>query len=204
MKTNVMVAVAAAVALCGCQSANKEASTASVGGNDSGGSPVTLVGCLVPGAAGAQSGTVGTSGNAAESGFTLIDATTTSTPMGADTNAAPNSPATPATPGTSGTAGTSSTPAAGTAASGGVDTGTPKSYGLIPDKTEKDLQKYQNSQVEVRGMLVASTDTGTGVPDVGAASTPAGTPPTNVQHVRVDHVRQLNKSCNGSNPNRKP
>jgi hypothetical protein len=73
---------------------------------------------------------------------------------------------------------------------------------LIPDKNENDLQKYQNSQVEVRGMIVASTDTGTGVPDAGAASTPAGTPPTDVQHVRVDHVRQLNKSCSPANSSR--
>src|SRR5579872_585991 len=120
MKTNVMVAVVAAVALCGCQRGNKEATLASVGGNDSAGSPVTLVGCLVPGAAGSQTGSVGTSGNTAESGFTLIDVTTTSTPMGADANA----PNTPATPATSGTAGSSSTPAAGTSGSGGVDTGT--------------------------------------------------------------------------------
>jgi hypothetical protein len=197
MKTNVMVAVVAAAALCGCH-ASQEGTTASVGGNDNGGSPLTVVGCLVPGAAGSQSGTVGTSGNTAESGFTLIDATTTSTPTGADTNAAPNSPATPATPGTSGTAGTSAAPGTPpTSGTASVDTGTPKSYTLIANKNEKDLQKYENSQVEVRGMLVASTDTGTGVPDVGAASTPAGTPPTNVQHVRVDHVRQLDKTCNG-------
>jgi hypothetical protein len=90
----------------------------------------------------------------------------------------------------SGTAGTSGAPAS----TPSVDTGTPRSYSLIGDKQD-DLQKYQNSKVEVSGAIVASTDTGTGVPDAGAAPAPAGTPATNVQRVRVDTVRQLDKTC---------
>jgi hypothetical protein len=123
----------------------------------------------VPGA-GLQSGAVGTSGNSGEAGFTLIDVTTTGNP------------------GTSGTSATTGTKAT-------VDTGTPRTYSLIGEKQQGDLQKYQNSKVEVTGVLVASTDTGAGVPDVAAASAPAGTPATNVEHVRVNHVRQLDKSC---------
>ena len=168
MNKSVFVGLAAAVALCGCHGnpGNRPGTTAN-GANDAGGTPVTLVGCLLPGGAGPQSSAVGTSGNTTEAGFTLIDVTSTGTPAAA---------------GTSGS-------------NASVDTGTPRSYSLIGVKKQDDLQKYQNSKVEVTGVLVAGTDTGAGVPDVGAASTPAGTPPTDVQRVRVDEVRQLDKSC---------
>ena len=161
MKTSTVVGLAAAVALCGCHrnSANDRGANAGAA-NDTGGTPVRLVGCLVPGGAG-------------EPGFTLIDITST------------------AAAGTAGTTGTSAS----------VDTGTPRSYALLGARKQDDLQKYQNSKVEVSGVLVASTDTGAGVPDVGAASAPAGTPPTAVQRVRVDHVKQLDKTCSSANQN---
>jgi len=163
----------AVAALCGCQQAkeNTQATTAKTA-SDAGGAPVTLVGCLVPG--GTASGAVGTSGNTGAAGFTLIDVTTTSAPS----------------PDTSGTAGTSSTPSNAPV----VDTGTPRSYSLVGGKQD-DLQKYQNSKVEVSGAILASTDTGSGVPDAGAAAAPAGTPATSVQRVRVDNVRQVDKNC---------
>jgi hypothetical protein len=182
MNTRIVVGLMAAVALCGCHQANesKQATMASTA-SDAGGAPVTLVGCLVPGGTAVQGGAVGTSGNTGAAGFTLIDVTTTSAPS----------------PDTSGAAGTSSTPANTPV----VDTGTPRSYSLVGNKQD-ELQKYQNSKVEVSGAIVASTDTGTGVPDAGAAVTPAGTPATNVQRVRVDNVRQLDKTCTGANQSR--
>lgn len=193
MKRYLMFGLAAAVALCGCgRSGSKEDRAAgTTAASDTSGSPVTLVGCLVPGGAGSAAGAVGTSGNTAAPGFTLIDVTTTDT----GTAANPGTVGTPGT-GTAGTSGTAGTPATNAS----VATGTPRSYSLIGKND--DLQKYQNSRVEVRGAVVASTDTGTGVPDVGAASAPAGTPATDVQRVRVDHVKQLDKSCSGPNPNR--
>jgi hypothetical protein len=169
MNRSAFLALAATAALWGCHQNTNQQGTRTTSPNDAGGTPVALVGCLVPGA-GPQSGAVGTSGNSGEAGFTLIDVTTTGDP------------------GTSGTSATTGTKAT-------VDTGTPRAYSLIGQKQQGDLQKYQNSKVEVTGVLVASTDTGAGVPDVGAASAPAGTPATNVEHVRVDHVRQLDKSC---------
>jgi hypothetical protein len=180
MNRSAFLVFAAAAALWGCrQSTNQQGTTtAPAPASDAGGTPVALVGCLLPGA-GSQSGAVGTSGNSG-AGFVLIDVTTTGT---AETSG---------TPGTGGTPGTS----------GRVDTGTPRTYSLIGEKQQDDLQKYQNSKVEVTGVLVASTDTGAGVPDVGAASAPAGTPPTNVERVRVNHVRQLDKSCSGTNQKR--
>jgi len=185
MNKSAFIGLAAAMALCGChRETAKRPGTSANAGSDVAVSPVTLVGCLVPGASGSASGSVGTSGNAAANGFTLIDVTTTSTPS-AETGAAPN--------GTSATAGTS-----GANANATVATGTPRSYTLLTDKNQDELQKYVNSQVEVSGVAVASTDTGAGVPDVGAASTPAGTPPTDVQRVRVNHVRQLQASCSSN------
>jgi hypothetical protein len=172
MNRSAFLALAATAALWGCHQSTTQQGTRTTSPKDAGGTPVALVGCLVPGA-GPQSGAVGTAGNSGEAGFTLIDVTTT---------------ANPGTPGTSGTSGSTGTTAT-------VDTGTPRTYSLIGEKQQGDLQKYQNSKVEVTGVLVASTDTGAGVPDVGAASAPAGTPATNVEHVRVNHVRQLDKSC---------
>jgi hypothetical protein len=188
MNKSALIGLAAAVALCGCHSeaANRPGTTVNAG-SDVAGSPVTLVGCLVAGAGGSTTGAVGTSGETAAAGFTLIDVTTTSTPS-SDTGAASGASAPSGTSGSSGTA--------------AVDTGTPRSYSLIAGKAEDDLQKYQNSRVEVTGMAVASTDTGTGVPDVGAASAPTGVPQTSVERVHVDHVRQLDKTCNGTSQKR--
>lgn len=169
MNTRVVIAGMAAVALCGCHRDVANQQTAS----DAGGTPVTLVGCLVPGGTGSQPGAVGTSGSTGAAGFTLVDAS--------------NPPNTANPPATSGTSGASTQAAA-------VDTTTPRSYNLIAGKQD-DLQKYQNSKVEVTGLMVASTDTGTGVPDVGAAAQPAGTPTANAEQVRVNKVRQLDKSC---------
>jgi hypothetical protein len=185
MKRHLMFGLAAAVALCGCGRANEKPGATANTASDAGGTPVTLIGCLVPGGGGAQAGAVGTSGNTAANGFTLIDVTTTSTPA-SDTGSASGVSATPNAAGTSGTH----------AASPTVDTGTPRSYTLLADRKQDDLQKYSNSQVEVTGVLIASTDTGAGVPDVGAASAPAGTPATDVQRVRVKGVRQLQGTCN--------
>jgi hypothetical protein len=172
MNRSAFLALGAAVTLWGCHQNTNQQGTRTTSPNDSGGTPVALVGCLVTGA-GSHSGAVGTSGNSGEAGFMLIDVTTTGTP------------GTSGTSGTNGTSGTGST----------VDTGTPHTYSLIGEKQSDDLQKYRNSTVEVTGVVVASTDTGAGVPDVGAASAPVGTPATNVERVRVNHVRQLDKSC---------
>jgi len=198
MNKSVFVAFAAAVALCGCQrdTGNQQATNAS-GPNDTGDTPITLVGCLVPGGAGPQTGAVGTAGNTAPVAYTLIDVTTTKNPS--DVGATPGTPATPATSGTA-AEGAPRAPATGSGAS--VDTAIPRSYSLVGEKSQGDLQKYQNSKVEVTGVLVASTDTGAGVPDAGAASAPTGTPATNVERVRVDKVRQLEKTCSGANQNR--
>ena len=138
---------------------------------------------------------MGTSGYTAPA-FTLIDVTTTSTPSSDAGTASGVSGAS----GASGTSGTSGTP--GSSGAANVDTGTPRSYDLVGDKKQNDLQKYQNSKFDVTGMLIASTDTGAGVPDVGAASAPSGTPQTAVQRVRVSKVRQLDKTCSGTNQNR--
>jgi len=174
----IVFAAASALVLAGCSGRASQQGTTAVN-SETADNPVTIVGCLVAGGSGSATSAVGTSGNTAGNGFTLIDTTTTATP-GADTGAG------------SGVSGTS-----GTSANATVDTGTPRSYDLVVhDKDNTDaLQKYVNSRVEVRGYAVASTDTGAGVPDVGAASTPAGTPPTAVQRVRVDHVRQIDASC---------
>ena len=174
MKTRAFVGIVAAFALSGCNGGSQQGTKSSSA--DAGGTPVTLVGCLIPGSASASSSAVGTSGNA-ESGFSLIDVTTSSMPA--------SSPGTTSgasgTPGSSGTAGT---PPAGN--NPAVDTGAPRSYGLVSDKKD-DLLKFQNSRVEVTGMLIASADTG--------ASAPAGTPATDVQRVRVQTIRQVESSC---------
>jgi hypothetical protein len=174
MTRQIIFAAVGALALGGCSGrANQQGTTAKTETADS---PVTIVGCLVPGGSGNPSAAVGTSGNTASGGFTLIDTMATST-AATDTGAGSG--------------------ATGTSGSAAVDTGTPRSYDLVvndKDKTD-ELQKYVNSRVEVRGYAVAATDTGAGVPDVGAASAPAGTPPTAVQRVRVDRVRQIDASC---------
>src|SRR5579859_423557 len=103
MNKSALIGLAAAVALCGCQSgaANRPGTTANAG-SDVAGSPVTLVGCLVPGAGGSTTGAVGTSGDTAAAGFTLIDVTTTSTPS-SDAGAASGASAPSGTAGSSGT-----------------------------------------------------------------------------------------------------
>jgi len=183
MRRHFIFAVAAALALAGCGKGRTNQQGATASGGDTAGTPVTIIGCLVPGGSGTSAAAVGTSGNTEATGFTLIDTTTTST---AASDMAGGSAA-------SGTTGSSPTPAAkgGTAS---VDTGTPRTYNLIGAKQD-ELQKYANMRVEVRGAVVATTDTGLGVPDAGAASAPAGTPPTAVQRVRVDHVRKLDATC---------
>jgi hypothetical protein len=187
MNKSVFVALAAAVALSGCRQNAENRQGTGASATDNGGTPITLVGCLVPGGAGSQTGTVGTSGNTTPAAFTLVDVTTTSGPT-SDVGAASGISGASSMKGASATSGT---PA--------VDTGTPRSYNLVGDQKQRDLQKYQNSKVEVTGVLVASTDSGAGVPDVGAASAPAGTPLTDVQRVRVSKVRQLESNCNGTN-----
>jgi hypothetical protein len=185
MRRHFIFAVAAVLAVAGCGrgQTNPRGVTAS---GDMTATPVTIIGCLVPGGSGTSAGAVGTAGNTEATGFTLIDTTTTATPA---SDTASGSAA-------SGAAGTSPAPASA-AANGGtaaVDTGTPRSYSLIGGKQD-ELQKFANSRVEVRGAVVASTDTGLGVPDAGAASAPAGTPATAVERVRVDHVTQLDANC---------
>ncbi|HEX6464460.1 MAG TPA: hypothetical protein VFZ98_08410 [Vicinamibacterales bacterium] len=194
MKTRALVGIVAAFALFGCSRASQQGTK--VGASDTGGTPVTLVGCLVPGSGGTSPNAVGTSGNTGVSGFSLIDVTTTSTPT-SNPGTASRASGTPGSTGTAGTPPAGSNPRApGTAAGSNpaVDTGTPRSYSLVSDKQD-ELQKYQNSQVEVTGIQIASTDTGAGVPDAGAARAPAGTPASDVQRVRVQTVRQLDKSC---------
>jgi hypothetical protein len=182
MKIKALLGIVAAVALGACQSkthAEKTASTA----NDAGGAPMTLVGCLVPGNGVTQNLPVGTSGNTGTAGFTLIDAMNTSAAAsGAGTASSASGP--PETPGVTGTAG--------------------RSYSLVADQGRQDeLQKYVNSRVEVIGSAVASPETGAGATDPatpasGAAAAPAGTQGTNAPHVRVQSVRQVATSCNGS------
>jgi hypothetical protein len=194
MNKAALLGIAAAVALGGCNRDTRNPQAANAPrASETAGMPVMLVGCLVPGGAGSQTGAVGTSGDAAQAAFTLIDVTTTS-----------NAPSdTGATPGASGTSGTEATPRAPTPGSGGsVDTGTPRAYSLVDEQNPDDLQKYQHSKVEVTGVIVGSTDTGAGVPDVGAAQARAGTPATNVERVRVNKVRQLDKNCNGTSQKR--
>jgi hypothetical protein len=184
MKIKALLGIVAAVALCACQSKTSTQRTAGTA-NDTGGAPMTLVGCLVPGNSGTPNGTVGTSGNTGTAGFTLIDATNTSA-AAAGAGTASGASGTPETPGATGTAG--------------------RSYGLVAGQDRRDeLQKYLNSRVEVIGSAVASADTGAvatdgasaGAPAGGAASAPAGTQASNVPHVRVESVRQLATSCNG-------
>src|SRR5215831_19861532 len=140
-----VVGTAAVLALCGCGrgTGNPQGGSATTA-TDKGGTPVMMIGCLIPGSSAPQSNAVGTSGTPVP-GFTLIDVTTTSTPA-SDAGAAS---------GVSGTSGTSTTPQ--------VDTSAPRSYDLVGDNRD-DLQKYQNSRVEVTGIVVPSTDTGAGTP----------------------------------------
>jgi hypothetical protein len=190
MNKSVFGTLAVAVALCGCHQNAENRQGTGASGIDNGGTPITIVGCLVPGGAGSQTGTVGTTGDTAPAAFTLVDVTTTSGPT-------PDAGAASGISGASGMKG-----ASGTSGTPAVDTGTPRSYNLVGYKKQSDLQKYQNSKVEVTGVLVASTDSGAGVPDVGAASAPAGNPQTEVQRVRVNKIRQLDSNCNGTNQRR--
>src|SRR5215831_731255 len=132
MNRCVLVGLAAVLALYGGGRATADYGTGAATAADKGGTPVTMIGCLVPGTASAQSTAVGASGNTAAAGFSLIDVTATSTASDAG-----------APTGVSGTAGTSAAPQ--------VDTGQARSYELVGDKPD-DLQKYQNSSVEVTGL----------------------------------------------------
>jgi hypothetical protein len=83
MKINVLLVILATAGVSACQGGNaKSQATAAGKANETGGTPVTLVGCLVPGNVGTQNGTVGTSGNSGAPGFTLIDVNTTSSTDG--------------------------------------------------------------------------------------------------------------------------
>jgi hypothetical protein len=73
-----------------------------------------------------------------------------------------------------------------------------RSFHLVADEGRlEDLQRFANSRVEVSGSVVAST--GNGTPEVGAASAPAGGPPTDVRRLRVTDVRQLAPTCGEPN-----
>jgi hypothetical protein len=178
MKIKALLGIVAAVALGACQSKANAQKTA----NDTGGAPMTLVGCLVPGNGVTQNLPVGTSGKAGTAGFTLIDAMNAA--AGASGAGTTSRSGPPETPGVTGTAG--------------------RSYSLVADQgTQDELQKYVNSRVEVIGSAVASAETGAGTTDAaapasGAAAAPAGTQGTNAPHVRVESVRQVATSCNGS------
>jgi len=146
---------AAVLMLYGCGRGTVDHGASATTATDNGGTPVTMIGCLVPGTASAQGTAAGASDAASSSpGFSLIDVTTTSTASDAG-----------APTGVSGTAGTSAAPQ--------VDTGQARSFELVGDKPA-DLRQYQNSSVEVTGLLMSATS---------------------VQRVHVQKVRQLEKSC---------
>ena len=173
MKIKTLLGILAMVAVCGCQGGNASTQRTTTGkANDTSGTPVTLVGCLVPG----NVGTAGTSGNTGAAGFTLIDVTTTSAAPGAGA--------------ASGAAATPETSATGTAG---------RSYSLVGDKDRQDdMQKYLNSRVEVTGLAVTATDSGPGAPDAGSGAAPAGSagaPAADMPRVRVRAVRQVENSC---------
>jgi len=73
-----------------------------------------------------------------------------------------------------------------------------RSFHLVADEARlEDLQRFANSRVEVSGSVVASI--GNGAAEVGAASAPAGGPPTDVRQLRVADVRQLESTCGKPN-----
>jgi hypothetical protein len=124
-----------------------------------------------------QSSVERSSSNPPPPSFTLVDITIS--PLGG------------AAPSVAGTSGTSASPA--------LETATPKSYELVADKDKlEDLQRFANSRVEVSGSIVAST--GTGTSDVGAASVPVGSPPSDVRRLQVKDVRQLGPTCGSKKP----
>jgi hypothetical protein len=178
MKTYVIVGIAAAVALCGCnrarpaqqETASSTPAPAAVPGNVD--NLLTIVGCLVPGGATTQKDAASKSTTPPPPSFTMVDVTIP--PRGDGSSSAVT--------GTSGTAG-----------SAPVQTGT-RSYSLVAEKDRlDDLQRFANSRVEIKGSIVAST--GTGTPDVGAPSTPVGTTPGDVRRLHVQDVRQLDSTC---------
>jgi hypothetical protein len=76
-----------------------------------------------------------------------------------------------------------------------VDAATSRSYSLVADNSRlDDLQRFANSKVEVAGLIVASTGTGT-TGEVGAAAAPVGAAPGDVRRMRVKDVRQLEPKC---------
>lgn len=177
MKGQVIVGVLAAVALCGCsrgRPTQQEAISSTAMDNVE--RLLTVVGCLVPGNTTTQSTAARTSSGPPPPDFTLVDVTISA--RGAEAPSAVSGP--------SGTGG---------GASG--EAGAPRSYNLVADKNRlEDLQRFANSRVEVSGLIVAST--GTGTPDVGAGSARVGTPPSDVRRLRVKDVRQLEPTCGAS------
>jgi hypothetical protein len=171
MKGHVMVALAAAVALCGCsrRPATQQEATSSTA-VDTNDRLLTIVGCLVPGSTTTQRTAARPSGSPPPPDFTLVDVTIPA--QGTD---APS--------GVSGTSGRMS--------------GTPRSYELVADKNRlDDLQRFANSRVEISGSIVAPT--GTGAPDAGAGSAPVATSSADVRSLRVKDVRQLEPTCGAS------
>jgi hypothetical protein len=174
MKTYAIVGVAAVVALCGCgRGRPSQQETIASTATDSVDRPLTIAGCLVPTATTTQSGAARPSDNPPPPSFTLVDITIP----------APGAAAPSGVSGTSGSGGSAS-----------LKTGAPQSYKLVADRDRlNDLQRFANSRVEVSGLIVTST--GTGTPDVGAASALVGAPPNDVRRVQVKDVRRLEPTC---------
>lgn len=171
MKGHVIVAVMAAVALCGCsrgRATQQEAASSTP--TDNVDRLLTIVGCLVPSDATTQRTAARPADSPPPPDFTLVDVA-----IPAQGSEAPS-----AVSGTTGSVGAM-----------------PRSYDLVADKNRlDDLQRFANSRVEVSGSIVAST--GTGTPGVGAGSAAVGTPPSDVRRLRVKDVRQLDATCGAS------
>jgi hypothetical protein len=168
MKAYAIAGVGALVALCGCgrgRTTQQETSSSTPKIDNS----LTIAGCLIPADTTTQSGAARSSNNPPAPRFTLVDVTL---PAGA----APSSVS-----GTSGTGGT-----------GSVETGA-RSYNLVGDtKRLDDLQRFANSRVELKGLIVTST------PNVGTSSAAVGAQPSDVPLIQVQDVRQLGPTCGAS------
>ncbi|HET7220044.1 MAG TPA: hypothetical protein VFJ02_18435 [Vicinamibacterales bacterium] len=169
---------------------------------------ITVTGCLKSGdatasnAAGSTGGGTGTAGAAgttgavgasasrdARSGFTLTNAK-----IGGGS----------ATSGTSGTTGAGAT---GSTASGASSVGMASTATTftLQGGSQSDLNKYANSQVEIRGTLdhsaAPSTAAGAGAAGSGATDNTAGTARSSASDtptLHVNSVRQIAPSCSGS------
>ncbi len=171
MKSQVIVGVVAAFALCSCgRGPATQQETISSTATDKADTLLTIVGCLVPGETTTQRTAARPSGSPPPPDFTLVDVTIPA--QGAEAPSA----------------------VSGTSGAGDRVPGTPRSYDLVADKNRlDDLQRFANSRVEVSGSIVAS-----GSPDAGAGSAPVGTPPSDVRRLRVKDVRQLDPTCGAS------